>query len=60
MRTSLREQQRPGRGGQVSKVRLECALIAGVGSFALPSAQEIGRLVMSGVQARHIGDGLIP
>ena len=46
MRTSLREQQRRGRG-------------TSQGGCALPSAQEIGRLVMSGVRARHIGDGLI-
>ena len=54
VRTSLREQQRSGRRGQVSKVRLECALIAGVGGSALPSAQEIDKLVM-----RECGPGTL-
>ena len=53
-------EQRSGRRGQVSKVRLECALIASVGGSALPSTQEIGGLVMSGVQARQIAEGLMP
>ena len=60
VRTSLGEQQRPGRRGQISKVRLERALIAGMGSSALPSAQEIRRLVGLGLRAWHIGNGLVP
>ena len=37
LRRAAAPQQRPGRGGQFSKVRLECALIAGLGGSALPS-----------------------
>ena len=37
VRSSLREQQRTGRRGQVSKVRFERALVAGMGWEALPA-----------------------
>ena len=60
VRSSLREQQGAGRRGQVSKVRLERALVASMGGSALPAAEEVGRFILLGRGAGRGGHGLIP